>query len=201
MQIIKLKAETRSATGKGAARQLRAKGLVPAVFYGRATDTFPLAISPKELQEAIAGEMGINTLLELDVGGKSVKTMLTDYQLHPVTRNVLHADFLKVDDDRAVDVEVPLEFVGKAKGIVMGGKLRQVFLKVPVRCLPGNIPARISFDVSELEIDSIVRARDLATPEGVEVRLKPAQTLGGVYGSRRGSKPGEDGEDDAAATK
>src|SRR5690606_11995953 len=179
--------------GKGAARRLRSKGLVPAVFYGRGAENRPLAISPKALREAIAGEMGLNTVLELELDGASFKTLLAEYQLHPVTRDVLHADFLRVDDDLAVEVDVALVFQGKAKGIVMGGKLRQVFLKVPVRCLPSKIPAKLTYDVSDLDIDSIVRARDLSAPEGVELRLKPAQTLGGVYGSRRGQK-GEEGE-------
>jgi large subunit ribosomal protein L25 len=68
----------------------------------------------------------------------------------------------------------------------MGGKLRQVFLKLPVRCLPKDIPARLTHDVTELMIDDLVRVEQLELPEGVTVRLGPKQTLGGVYGGRGG---------------
>ncbi len=198
MQTIKLKAEIRGGKGKGAARQLRAKGQVPAVYYGRGVETKALSVSPKELMEAISGELGKNAVIELELGSESVRTLMTDYQVHPVSRALLHADFLKVEDDREVDVAVPLEFVGKAKGIVMGDKLRQVFREVPVRCLPANIPAKLTYDVTEMQIEDILRAEELPLPDGVTIRLKPAQNLGGVYGSRRGGKQ-EDGEDDAEA--
>ncbi len=203
MQTIKLKAEIRNDRGKGAARQLRAGGLVPAVYYGRGAETVALTVSPKELREAMSGEMGKNALIELDLGGEPVKTLMTEYQVHPVTRDLLHADFLKVEDNREVDVEVPLVFVGKAKGTVMGGRLRQVFREVPVRCLPGNIPAKLTYDVTEMQIEDVLRAEALPLPEGVKIRLKPAQTLGGVYGSRRGGKKDDEdeAEDEAEAKK
>lgn len=199
MQTVKLKADSRDTSGKGAARRMRANGLVPAVFYGRGAETRSLAVSPKALVEALSGELGKNSVLELDVDGTAVKALLADYQLHPVTRAVLHADFKAVVEDRPVQVEVPLEFVGKAKGIVMGGRLRQVFLKVPVTCLPSQIPAKITHDVTELNVEDIVRVSDLALPEGITVRLRPAQTLGGVYGNRKSAADEEEATTATAA--
>lgn len=197
MQTVKLKADSRDTSGKGAARRLRASGLVPAVYYGRGAETRSLSVSPKALVEALSGELGKNSVLELEVDGTPVRALLADYQLHPVTRAVLHADFKAVVEDRPVQVEVPLEFAGKAKGIVMGGRLRQVFPKVPVTCLPGQIPAKITYDVSELNVEDIVRVSDLTLPDGVAVRLRPTQTLGGVYGNR---KSAADEEEAATAT-
>ncbi len=194
METVKLNAETREKNGKGAARQMRAKGLVPAVCYGRGSDTIALKVSPKALREALSGELGVNSIIELQLDGQSIRTMVADYQYHPVSRELLHADFKRIDDARAVKVDVPLELVGKAKGIVMGGRLRQVFRKVPISCLPNNIPAKLTFDVTELMIDDLIRVDQLKLPEGVEVRLKPAQTLGGVYGGRGGGKADDEEE-------
>jgi large subunit ribosomal protein L25 len=196
METVKLNAETRDKNGKGAARQMRAKGQVPAVCYGRGSDTIALKISPKELKEAMSGELGVNSIIELQLAGQSIRTMVADYQYHPVSRELLHADFKRIDDSRAVKVDVPLVLVGKAKGIVMGGRLRQVFRKVPISCLPNNIPAKLTFDVTELMIDDLIRVEQLELPEGVEVRLRPVQTLGGVYGSRGGGKGDEDEDEE-----
>lgn len=198
MQAIKVQAEERTNSGKGISRQLRAGGKIPAVFYGKGKSTTSLAVSPKELKAAVTGEFGVNTVIELEFGGKSYQTMLIDYQYHPVTRELLHADFYSFDDDRPVDVEVPLELVGKAKGIVLGGRLRQVFLRLPIRCRAKDIPAKLTFDVTDLGVEDLFRVKDLALPEGVQVRYPANQTLGGVYGNRRKQGEDEKGEEEAA---
>lgn len=195
MQAIKVQAEERSNSGKGASRQLRAGGKIPAIFYGKGKTSTTIAVSPKELKAAVTGEFGVNTIIELEIGGKSHQTLLIDYQYHPVSRELLHADFYSFDDDRAVDVEVPLEMTGKAKGIVLGGRLRQVFLRLPIRCRAKDIPAKIVHDVSDLGVEDMFRVKDLALPAGVEVRYPANQTLGGVYGNRR--KQGEEEEEKA----
>lgn len=197
MQAIKVQAEERTNNGKGISRQLRAAGKIPAVFYGKGKTTTSLSVSPKELKAAVTGEFGVNTVIELEFGGKSYQTLLIDYQYHPVTRELLHADFYNFDEDRTVDVEVPLEMTGKPKGIVLGGRLRQVFLRLPIRCRAKDIPAKLVHDVTELGVEDMFRVKDLALPAGVEVRYGANQTLGGVYGNRR--KQGEEEEEAAAA--
>jgi large subunit ribosomal protein L25 len=166
---------------------------VPAVLYGKGAAATPLALDPKALVTAISGEMGKNVLLELNIDGQaSGRAQLADYQVHPVTRELLHIDLLQVDDSVPVTRPVPLKLVGKAKGLIMGGVLRQVFREIPVRCLPAQLPAAISHDVSGLNIEDVVHVKDLTLPEGVTVQLKPEQTVGGVYGSRRQTKEEED---------
>lgn len=185
MESIKLQAEERQQGGKGVARRLRTAGKIPAVFYGKGKATRALAVSPKDLVAAVSGEFGVNGVIELSIGSESFQTVLRDYQYHPVTRELLHADFFSLDEQRPIEIQVPLELEGKAKGIILGGRLRQVFLKLPVRCLAKDIPAKIVFDVSDLGVDELFRVKDLTLPEGVEVLYPPNQTLGGVYGSRR----------------
>jgi large subunit ribosomal protein L25 len=185
METAKLQAENRLKSGKGVSRQLRLVGKIPAVFYGKDEPTRSLAVSPKALLAAMSGELGINQVIQLDIEGQTHLSIVADYQYHPVTRSLLHADFYKVDDTTLVDIEVPLEVTGKAKGLVVGGRLRTVFRKVPVRCLPQNIPAKVIHDVTDLDIEQHFTAGDLKLPEGVEVRIPKGQTLGGCYGHRK----------------
>jgi len=178
MQIIKIQATSREAMGKGGATRLRRTGRIPIVAYGKNLATRPLAVAPAELRQVLTSERGRNTVVELEVQGSDKLTvMLRDYQHHPITREFLHADFVQIQMDREVDVEVPLELVGKAQGVVLGGVLRQVFRKLPVRCLPGSIPVKITHDVTSMGLDAHVPTKELSLPEGVKVRLPPEQTI------------------------
>lgn len=178
MQIIKLNAARRETAGKGAAVRLRRTGKVPAVAYSKHLPTQALAVSPAELSRVLSSERGRNSVVELDVEGSDKLTvLLKEYQYHPITRQFLHADFVQIQLDQDVDVEVPLEITGKAQGVVLGGTLRQVYRTVPVRCLPEQIPVKLTHDVTSLGLDGHVATRDLALPEGVRVRLPAEQTL------------------------
>jgi large subunit ribosomal protein L25 len=178
MQTTKLNAETRTINGKGAMRRLRNNGKIPAVSYGKGIATEQIAVSPKEIVAILATERGRNTLIELEIpGGRNRQVLLADFQYHPVTRSLLHADFLEVQENQQVDVDVPFEVTGKPKGVVAGGILRQVYRKLPLSCIPSKIPVKITHDVTELDIDDAVAAKLLALPEGVTVRLPPEQTV------------------------
>jgi large subunit ribosomal protein L25 len=178
MEIIKISAAPRVQGGKGAARRVRNGGQVPVVAYGKQLASQPLSVPPEQLLQVLASAHGRNSVIEVDVGGKSKFTaLLCDYQYHPVTRRFLHADLLQISLDQEVDVDVALELTGKAAGIVLGGTLRQVFRSLPIRCLPEKIPVKITHDVTSLGIDDHVAVRDLALPEGVKVRLPPERTL------------------------
>ncbi len=145
MDLMKVAATRRTEAGKSAARRLRSAEQIPAVAYGRKTPAQPLVVSPKRLLDVLASERGRNTVVEIDVdNGENFPALLCDYQYHPVTRQLLHADFLKISLSAPVDVEVPFETFGKCKGVIAGGNLHVVFRKLPVRCLPDKIPVKIS---------------------------------------------------------
>lgn len=181
MELRKVTAADRQETKKGAMRRLRASGKIPAVAYGKKLAPRSLSVSPKDLEDILGSERGRNTVIELDVqGADKLTVLLSSYQYHPVGRQLLHADFLQINLDEPVRVEVPLELTGKAKGIVMGGTLRQVFRKLPVRCLPQQIPVKITHDVTDLEIEQHVHVSDLKLPEGVSIELEPKRTVAGV---------------------
>jgi large subunit ribosomal protein L25 len=178
MDLRKISASARDGRGKGEATRLRRTGRIPAVAYGKKLAAQSLAVSPEDMKGILTSEHGRNTVIELDVDGKNKLTvLLRDYQHHPVSRAILHADFVQIALDEPVDVQVPLETTGKAIGVVKGGILRQVFRRVPVRCLPQLTPVKIVHDVTELDVDGHVPAKALALPEGVTVRLPPEQTV------------------------
>jgi len=194
MDISKLSATTRTEFGKGPARRLRNAGQIPAVVYGKKIDATSLAVDPKALKVALSGPHGRNRVLSVEVaGGTAITALVKEYAHHPVTRAILHADFIQVDLAETVDVVVPFKLVGKAKGITAGGELSQPFRELPVRCLPEKIPVSLEADVTELELGESLKASQLVLPEGVSVRLPPEQTVAAIVA------PDKRGEEEAAA--
>lgn len=199
MEPVKINASARPEAGKGPARRLRAAGLIPAVAYGRDLPSTPISVSPKVLSEVLHSERGRNSVIELQIeGSKTVRALICDYAYHPVTRELLHADFLEIRDDEPVDVDVPFTTTGRAKGVVLGGTLRQVFRALPLRCLPKDIPVSVTYDVSEVGLDETVSVSDLALPEGVTVRLSPDRTILAIVGEKRRGEQ-EEGTEGAEA--
>lgn len=160
-----LKAEIREGTGKGVARKLRARGLIPAVFYGAHTPTLPLVVDPKELLGTLQTEAGGNVLIDLEIekGDQSERkvVMVKELQFDPLQKRTLHADFYEVAMDVMVTVEVPIQLVGKPEGTKMGGILEQIRRVIEIQCLPGDIPKNIEVDVSALKIGDSIHVNDL----------------------------------------
>jgi large subunit ribosomal protein L25 len=181
MEIVKLDAKVRTDAGKGPARRLRREGMIPAVAYGRDLPVTSIAVSPKALIGILNSAHGQNTVLELGIEGqKKATVLLRDYAVHPLTRELLHADFVEIRLDQPIDVEIPLNCIGKAVGVIAGGIMRQIYRKLPVRCLPDKIPVAIEYDVTALELGDNIKVSQLAMPEGVTVRLPADQTVLGV---------------------
>ncbi len=178
MELRKFNATVRAENGKGASARLRKTGQIPAVAYGKNLPVQNLSISPADLSSVLTSEHGRNSVIELDVAGqKKLTVLIRDFQYHPLSRELLHADFVQIALDQPVDVTIPLDATGKSKGVVEGGVLRQVYRRLPVRCLPEKIPVKIVHDVTELGVNEHVLAKDLAVPEGVTIRLPPEQTV------------------------
>jgi len=183
MEPIRVQATKRAGVGKAASRRMRNGEQIPAVAYGKGLDAMPLSVAPADVAKVLKSEYGQNTLIELSIDGKEKLTsMLREYQMHPVSRHLLHADFIKVEENQMIDVEVPLELVGKSVGVTAGGILDVVYRKVPLRCLPADIPLKIVHDVTALELLDMVAAKDLALPKGVSLRIPPDRTVAGVFG-------------------
>jgi large subunit ribosomal protein L25 len=195
--IHNVTANPRTEHGKGAARRLRHGGQIPAVAYGKGLQATPLAIAPKDILSVLKSERGQNTVLKMSVGGTSdMLVMIKEYTYHPVTRALEHVDFMQVQLDKPVDVDVPLQVNGKAVGITNGGVLRQVYRTLPVRCLPDRIPLKLECDVTKLDLHEAIKTKEIAVPEGVEIRLPEEQTLVAIVAPEKDRSA----EEDAAAS-
>jgi large subunit ribosomal protein L25 len=174
MEPVTLAIEERTGTGKGDARKLRAKGLVPGVFYGPGASPVAVAATPKALTQVLTTAHRRNALLRFDLGGKQHLAMVKEVQVHPVTRQVRHFDLYEVSLDRQVAARVPVLTEGRAKGVIAGGEVNVVFRELPVRAAPNKLPAMITVDVTNMELGDVLKVKDLKLPEGLEVTM-PAE--------------------------
>ncbi|MFO0549799.1 MAG: 50S ribosomal protein L25 [Polyangiaceae bacterium] len=189
MEIQKLSAQPRKDHGKGHAGRLRAAGKIPAVAYGKKLPTMPISVDPKALKTVLAGQHGRNSVVELAVeGDRTITAMVREYSHHPVSRDILHADFIQVHLGEPVDTVVPLRLTGKPKGVVLGGILMQVFRALPTRCPPEKIPVVIEADCTELELNTSIKVSQLKLPEGVTIRLPQDQTIAAVVAPEKATE-------------
>jgi large subunit ribosomal protein L25 len=159
-----LQATTRDSRGKNEARRLRAAGKIPAVLYGGAEGALPISVDPKVLSRILHSGSGVNSIIGLDVAGKGVTQVLVkEFLLDPIKHSMLHADFYRVQMDKAITVTVSVTLKGDAKGVkVQGGIVDFPHREVEIECLPGEIPETLTIDISELMIGQGVRLRDVA---------------------------------------
>ena len=174
-----LAARVRDGAGKGSARRLRAQGLVPAVVYGRHLDTpVHIAVDPIEVKKAIATPHKLNTLLTLQLDGQPERlVLLKDYQQDPLSREMLHADFIDVHENEQIKVNVPLVLTGRPVGVTEGGILSQSRRELEVYALPSAIPEKIEADVTNLKIAQSLHINEVKLPEGVRVKTQVNYTI------------------------
>ena len=165
-----LSAKLRQERGKGPARRLRAQGLIPAVVYGQKREPTHVAVDPAAITKAIATPHKLNTLITLKVDGADKRVLLREYEVDPVSRELLHADFLEVELGQAVKVDVPIVTTGKAEGVVAGGILTVSAHDIAVEALPDRIPVAIEVDVTPLKIGGSIHIADVKAPEGVKIK-------------------------------
>jgi large subunit ribosomal protein L25 len=161
-----LEAVRREAFGRNNAGRMRRAGRIPAVIYGAKGASESLAVDPKQLLHILHSEAGLNSLITLKVEGAGAEAhvLVKEFQLHPVTQQLLHADFYRVAMDKITRVTVPVHLTGEAKGVkAEGGIVDFVHREVLVECLPADIPKHIVVDVSELMMHDGVRVRDLVS--------------------------------------
>src|SRR3989475_4956129 len=162
-QVVSLLANLRTTTGKGAARQARFRGEVPAVIYGHGRETQALSVGAKALEKALTGVEPESTIIELAVDGKKTRALIREIQRHPVRPDIIHVDFYEIHAEEKVKLKVPVRLVGSPDGVRnAGGVLDQVTREVEIEVLPENIPDRVELDVTALKIGDSLHVRDLS---------------------------------------
>ncbi|HEX4381711.1 MAG TPA: 50S ribosomal protein L25 [Myxococcales bacterium] len=177
-EISTLTAQKREHAGKGPARQLRMKKLIPAVCYGPYDKPLHVAVDPLAIKKAIATPHKFNTVIKLQVEGGETRTVLfKDYERDPLDGAMLHCDFLEVRMDKDVVVNVPVVLTGKPVGVAEGGILQQVARTLAVLCKPSDIPEKIEVDITNLAIAESLHVSDVKAPAGVKFKVKGDQTV------------------------
>jgi large subunit ribosomal protein L25 len=169
-----LEAARRETRGKNAAYRLRTQGQIPAVVYSAGTESVAVAVDSKSLSRILHSESGVNTLIDLNLDNDATKVLVKDFQLDPVTHEILHADFFRVAMHKRLTISVPITLKGDARGVKQqSGMLDFVTREIDVECLPGDIPEHIEVDVSELLIGDGVRVGDLPASDKWQAVSEP----------------------------
>ncbi len=172
MEQIRLEAQQRTPSKKSAAREVRRRGLVPGVVYGRGEETVPLAVDARTLSQLLRQHHGANVLFDLKVDGQSPKdvaAIIKELQADPTTDELLSVDFQWVSLTEEISVTVAIRLEGLAAGVQAGGVLDQSLYEVHVSCLPTNIPEELHLNVDALEIGDSLHVSDIAAPEGAMI--------------------------------
>ncbi|MFM9936927.1 MAG: 50S ribosomal protein L25/general stress protein Ctc [Novosphingobium sp.] len=167
-ETLHLSAETRDRAGKGASRALRREGRTPAVIYGGNQDPVAIHVEEKELRRQLGTGHFFNSIVELTVGGETVRTLPKDVAFHPVSERPLHADFFRVAANAKVEVAVPVIFINEEKspGLKKGGVLNIVRHELELICDADKIPDDIAVDVSGVEIGDSIHISSVTLPAG-----------------------------------
>jgi large subunit ribosomal protein L25 len=176
MKTLEIIGYKRANLGKTDARELRKEANVPCVVYGGKEHVHcvvPMIMFKKLVYTPEVHEVHLN------IEGDVYRCILQDIQFHPVNEMILHADFMELNDEKPVKIEVPLRLTGTAPGVQKGGKLFQKIERVKVKALPKNLPDQVTVDVSDLELGKSVRIGD-AKAEGFEILTNAAVTVATV---------------------
>src|SRR5215212_7557223 len=187
MAEVNLEVQRREATGKEVAKKLRREGRVPAVVYGGHRDPVAITVDRKSVSELIQkSEHGIRSVFLLKMTGSDQQrhAMIKDVTIDPISRKMMHIDFVRVVMDEIVRVTVPVHLNGTAAGVKEGGLLDWQVREVHIECLPNAIPDSIEVDLSPLGMHEYYRVKDLKLPEGVKVQDDPERVVVGVTHAR-----------------
>lgn len=190
MERLQLEIHPREGRGKSATRKLRAKDEIPGIVYGSGIDPTPVTTQRLALARVLRG--GANALVDL-VGAKNVEgkpVLVKEIQRDPLSRKVVHFDLYAVNLQARLDIEVPLVFLGTAKGVAMdGGVMEPLMRTLEVSCMPLAIPESFSIDVSNLAIGDAIHVRDIQLPADVVSKVDPDTTVVHVVAPRLEEEP------------
>ncbi|BDC98924.1 50S ribosomal protein L25/general stress protein Ctc [Persicobacter psychrovividus] len=196
MQTIEVVGFKRANLGKKDAKDLRLEGNVPAVLYGGEEQVHFYA--PAYLFRDLVYTPNVY-FVKLNIEGTEYKAVLQDTQFHPVSENLLHADFLLVNDDKPMKMELPVVFEGSSPGVAVGGRLVTKLRKIKVKALPNALPDNIKVDISTLELGKSVKVGEVPV-EGLEILNNPTISIATVEiprALRSKQSAGEDGSEEA----
>lgn len=169
-----LQADTTRVTGTRTSKRLRGAGQIPGIVYGLDVEPKIVAIGYSDLRDAMSTIAGLNAVISLDVDGSVEQCIVKELQRHPVRDEVIHVDFLRVDPDQEVAVDVPINVIGIAKEVEqVSGMIDQTMFSLTVLAKPGSIPNDLEVDITDLTVGDSARVGDIVLPEGVRTEIDP----------------------------
>ena len=169
--VFEFVAEARSAVGSSAAKVVRRQGKVPAVIYGGSGAPEMLMLDHNEVVKHLVHEAVYSHVLDVKIDGRTEKAVLKHIQRHPARPQILHMDFMRVDESHRLKVHVPLHFINEAVsvGVKKGGVVTHSMADVEVSCMPSALPEFIEVDLASIDVGSTIHLSDLVLPAGVEI--------------------------------
>jgi large subunit ribosomal protein L25 len=201
MQEVVLPLELGRALGSAPSRRLRAQGKVPATVYGLGHDVVSVSVGYRELRGALSTEAGLNVVLHLEFGEERQLALVKDLQRHPLRGEVTHVDFLRVDADADVAVDVPIRLTGTATAVMeMNGIVDQTLTVLRVLAKPHSIPNDLTLDVTDLTVGASITAGDIELPDGVSSLVDASMSVvSGIITRRALEDATEEGDEEADA--
>ncbi|MBN2324656.1 MAG: 50S ribosomal protein L25 [Spirochaetes bacterium] len=168
--------QSREQTGKGAAKKLRRRGLIPGVMYGYKGDK-AVTVHGKEFLKMFE-DIGEHAIITLDLDEKEkIDVIVKDYQVDPVKRDIIHIDFLQIKAGQLLKTEIPVKLTGASKGVKMGGILEEYVRDIEIECLPKDLPEAFYIDVTDLDIGDSIHVKDIQVGEEIRVLSSPEQVV------------------------
>jgi large subunit ribosomal protein L25 len=178
MSQLLLSAESGRKAGTRPSRQLRREGKIPAVVYGLHAEPLAVSVEWPELRRAVTTDAGLNALITLEIDGEKCLSVIKQIHRHPVRRDVLHVDFLRVTEDQPIDVNVPLVVIGEARNVTMyDGMVDQNMYELTISVKPTEVPRQIEIDISNLELGETIKVADVPLPAGATTPVNPEETV------------------------
>ncbi|MGB3712037.1 MAG: 50S ribosomal protein L25/general stress protein Ctc [Erythrobacter sp.] len=196
---LTLPAERRERAGKGAARALRREGRVPAVIYGGKDEPTPIHVEEKELLKQLMTGHFMNSIVQVKVDGKAVRTIPKDVALDPVSDRPIHADFFRLSKDSKIEVEVPVVFLNEEEspGLKKGGVLNVVRHELELVCESDKIPDEIEIDLTGKEVGDSIHISEVTLPAGSESAITDRDfTIATLVAPSALKKEEEEGDDE-----
>jgi large subunit ribosomal protein L25 len=173
MADFELNAELRTDKGKGASRRLRRNAdMIPAILYGAGEDPLSLTLAHKDIHKACENEAFFSHIITITADGKSQQAIVKDLQRHPAKDRIMHADFLRIQMDQTITVEVPLHFLNEESCVGVrqsGGNVSHNMTSIEISCLPGDLPEFIEVDINDLDLGDAIHMSDLKLAEVLSI--------------------------------
>ena len=174
---IKINAEKRKLGKRTDLTELRKEGFIPGIIYGAGQEGIKIAFNARDYTREYKKSIGVVAFFDIKVDGNTYKTYIKEKQIHPLTREVVHIDFLELHKGKPITIDVPINFTGEALGTKEGGVFEIIHRVIQVTCLPKDIPDEIRFDISEMNIGDSIHLRDLDISEDMNTELSDEITI------------------------